>query len=155
MAFKSDKQRKGFYGNKGSQITTRKSGEGRAMNKSMQVYNLKRELKLEGFDPDTFDVESEIDASLRYNENKDRILNKVERNRERYSKHQIDDETLSFEKDQALDFHNQRSEISQRMDENKPAQTIITDKVIINNPMRLNKWYENPNRLDIQGVDDY
>lgn len=83
MAFKSDEQRRGFYGNRG-RTTTRGSGEGRVMNKGLQVYNIKRELQLEGIDPDKVDVESEVDMDLRYIKNLDNIIKKAERNPERY-----------------------------------------------------------------------
>ena len=152
MSFKNDKQRRGFYGSRGR--LNRGSGEGRVMNKGLQVYNIKRELQIEGIDPDKVDVESEVDMDLRYIENRNNILSKVERNPERFYGKRLDDDALAFEKDHAMDFHEQRSDISQRMDENKTATTIISDKQIIINPNVTNKWYEQPNRSDIQGIDD-
>lgn len=152
MGFKSDAQRRGYYGNRGR--LNRGSGEGRVMNKGLQVYNIKRELQLEGIDPDKVDVESEIDMSLRYSENRDLVLHKIERDPVRFYGKRLDDDVLAFEKDHALDFHEDRSEASQRMDESKTATTIITDKQITINPDVTSKWYDNPNRSDIQGVDD-
>lgn len=152
MSFKSDKQRRGFYGSRGR--LNRGSGEGRVMNKGLQVYNIKRELQIEGIDPDKVDVESEVDMTLRFSENRDNVLQKIERDPERFYGKRLDDDALSFEKDHALDFHEQRSEASQRMDESRTATTIISDKQIIINPNVTDKWYDHPNQSDIQGVDD-
>ena len=105
MSFKSDKQRRGFYGSRGR--LNRGSGEGRVMNKGLQVYNIKRELQIEGIDPDKVDVESEVDMDLRYIENRNNILSKVERNPERFYGKRLDDDALAFEKDDAMDFHEQ------------------------------------------------
>lgn len=154
MPFKSDRQRRSFYGNKGRTLT-RGSGEGRQMNKGLQVHNIKQELKREGVDVDKVDVEAEIDPVLRYGENKKNILAKINRNTERYYAQHLDDESLSFEKDQARDFHDQRSEKSRQMDESISAATIIDDREITKNPNVVNRWYKTPNRLDIEGVDDY
>ena len=101
------------------------------------------------------DVEAEIDPVLRYGENKKNILAKIKRNTERYYAQHLDDESLSFEKDQARDFHDQRSEKSRQMDESISAATIIDDREITKNPNVVNRWYKTPNRLDIEGVDDY
>ena len=152
MAFKSSAQRRGFYGSRGR--LNRGSGEGRVMNKGLQVYNIKRELQLEGIDPDKVDVESDVDMSLRYSENRDNILRKIERDPERFYGKRLDDDALAFEKEHALDFHEQRSDTSQRVDESRAATTIITDKQITINPDVTDKWYANPNQSDIQGVDD-
>lgn len=153
MAFKNDKQRKAAFANMG-RTTVRGSGEGRVMNKPMQVYNIRRELQIEGVDPDTVDVEAEVDRSLRYNENKDRIIQRIHRDPERFYRNRLDNEELEFEKEHALDFHEQRSELSQRLDENKSATVLITDKQITVNPHITDKWYERPGQSDISGVDD-
>ena len=101
------------------------------------------------------DVEAEIDPALRYGENKKNILTKINRNTERYYDKHLDDESLSFEKDQARDFHDQRSEKARQMDEGIQAATIIDDREISKNPNSVNRWYKSPNRSDIEGVDDY
>ena len=153
MPFKSDRQRRGFYGNKGRALP-RGSGEGKQMNKSLQVHNIRRALKREGVDSDMIDVEAEVDKSLRYTENKENIITKIKRDPERYYAQHLDDESLSFEKDQARDFHDQRSEKSQQMDESIQAVRTINDREITKNANSVNRWYKAPNRLDIEGVDD-
>jgi len=157
MAFKSDRQRKAAFANinKGSRTTTRGSGEGKQMNAGLQAHNLKQELKRSGIDSDKVDVQAEIDPTLRYGENKTNLMRKISMNTEKYYGESLDSDELSFEKDQANDFHSRRTEKAQMMDNSRQADEMITDRQITKNPVIINLWYKEPNRLDVQGVDDY
>ena len=137
MSFKSDKQRRGFYGSRGR--LNRGSGEGRVMNKGLQVYNIKRELQIEGIDPDKVDVESEVDMDLRYIQNLDNIIKKVERDPERFYGKRLDDDALKFKQRQAhYDFQKKhKSKLPNETDEqlmstytNRDKKTIFSDKYL-------------------------
>lgn len=134
------------------------------MPKKMQVLKLKDELKRKGISPDVVDLHALVDGKLSYPENLTNIMKKVSSNKKhilktsktashRKAMKQLDSLELQFEKDQALDRHMRRSHRSQALDESKKAKVVIKDKDIINNPNLLKKWFNNPNRYDIQGID--
>lgn len=136
------------------------------MPKAMQIYKMKQDLLKMDISPDTVDLESLVDGRISYSENLTNIERKIGRSHKlkqkgKYgkSKHKqilsvYDAQELSFEREQALSRHMRRSSKSIQMDERKRAHTILKDKDILNYPSKIAKWYKNPNRLDIKGIDD-
>ena len=122
----------------------------RQMNRNLQIYKIKQELKRSKISSDLVDVEALLDSSLSYTENKKKIL--IIANREK-KRPKIDSVALDFEKEQARAFHNSRSVPAQIADESKRSKKVIGDIMITGDPKILDKWYKDPNKYDIVGVD--
>lgn len=144
MRFKSPKQRKAVFAN---------INRPNVMNRGLQIHNIKGELNKRDIDTELFDVEAHIDSKLSYPENRDNILEQF-KHQANMRDEELDTQGVEFEIEQATDFHQSRSELSQEMDERKKAKTVITEKQIAKELNATDQWYEHPNKSDIQGVDD-
>ena len=144
MPFKSQNQRKAAFAN---------MNRSNVMNRGLQIHNIKGELNKRDIDTELFDVEAHLDSKLSYPENRDNILEQF-KHQGNMRDEELDTQAVDFEIEQATDFHQSRSELSQEMDERKRAHTIITEKRIAKELNATDKWYEHPNKSDIQGVDD-
>jgi len=136
------------------------------MPKGMQIYKMKQDLLKMGISPDTVDLEALVDGRITYGENLKNIERKIGISHSRKqtgtfskAKHKKtlnaqDAMGLAFEKEHAMDRHQRRSLLSVQMDESKKAKHTLTDRQILDNHPLLQKWYKQPNRYDIQGIDD-
>lgn len=145
--------KKGFGSYKEQQAAFANMNRPNVMNGGLQIHNIKGELNKRDIDTELFDVDAHLDSKLFYPENRDNILEQF-KHQGNMRDEELDTQGVEFEIEQATDFHQSRSELSQEMDERKKAQTVITEKQIAKKLNATDKWYEKPNKSDIQGVDD-
>ncbi len=111
------------------------------MNKNLQIYKLKKELKKYGIEPDTVDLEALVDPTLTYKENKANIFKQlgISPGQKAIKK---EDEIREIIK-QAQYYHEQRSERAKAVDEARLAKI----------PEDPELWFKYPGKYDLPGVD--
>lgn len=114
------------------------------LSKGQGIYNLEKVLKNRGIEPDTVDLDALYDETLTYAENKENILKQI------HLSGDIQDER-AFLVQQVGYVMDQRSEKAQDIDTSKRAQEVYE----IHHIAGVQDWLENPNRIDIEGVDAF
>ena len=116
----------------------------RVMPYRAQVSLIKHWLRRQGIDPESVDVEHEIDPKRSYRENLRKIKEKVMADRE-------------YELDEYLRYaemvHEHRSERAKALDEAKRAKVVIKPSVKFLDLIK--KWVKRPDRYDIEGIDAF
>ncbi len=124
------------------------------MPKRMQAYKMREELNRLGVSADLVDLEARIDGSLTYPENYRIVMRRYTRvdNKAKKSKSRgagISDIDLSY----ASQSHQARSRQARAIDESRTACKTFTLKQLHKNSELLQKWYNNPSKFDIEGID--
>jgi len=102
-----------------------------------------------GIDSDEVDVKSQIDESIGLDENLDRLEDQFETD---LRKDEPQGRVNSFENAlEAKEIHADRSKVARRVDNERKAKTQLIPGEMTN--PEFDKWKENPDELDIQGVD--
>lgn len=111
------------------------------MNKGLQIYKLKKELKKHGIDPDLVDLDALVDSKLTYKENKKNIFKLLGIGKK--GKKLDEDEILDALR-QALMYHTEfRSDRARIIDDAKVAKL----------PKKVQSWFKHPERYDLPGID--
>ena len=124
------------------------------MNTGLQKHTIKKKLRNRGINPDKIDLEAELDSTLSLPENIQNLEEKygrLERTgrsagaRQEKAKAQRRNQV----KREAESVHEQRPTLNQYIDQTKDAETTYRDPT----QRQMEKWKENPNKYDIEGVD--
>ncbi len=118
------------------------------MNKNLQVYKIREYLRKQGIDPQTIDVEHLVDSRLTYRENLRRIKKYVATRRDPTL-----EEALASALRYAAYVHSQRSEKSRRLDNKLRARNTIKPRPNSLTLAKIELWFKNPSRYDIEGID--
>ncbi len=114
------------------------------LSKGQGIYNLEKVLKNRGIEPDTVDLDALYDETLTYAENKESILKQI------HLSGDIQDER-TYLIQEVGDVMDQRSDTAIDTDIAKRSQEVYE----IHHIAGVNDWLENPNRIDIEGVDAF
>ena len=126
------------------------------MPKRMQAYKLRDEFNKMGIAADLVDLEALIDSTLSYPENYRNIIGQYKRadNKAKKSKTKASgysDIDLSY----ASQSHQARSLRSRMIDEARTSCKTFTENQLRKDISLLQKWYKNPNKFDIEGIDSF
>lgn len=127
------------------------------MPKRMQAMKLSDELRRLGISPDLVDVEALTDASLSYPENYRNVMSRYKRtdNKAKKSKATYLGCGSGLDLSYAAQSHKTRSPHAQRMDEAFLSKGTFTERQIARDCSKLLKWYKEPGRYDIVGIDAF
>mgnify|MGYP000498308316 CR=1 FL=1 len=116
----------------------------KVMNKSLQIYNLKKFLKKHGIEPDLVDLEALVDSKLTYHENKENIKKQLGiSDKSTVKPSDLEIQEIEEAIKQAQMYHEMRSERAQMMDEKKFAKL----------PKDPEAWFRHPEKYDLPEVD--
>lgn len=126
------------------------------MPKRMQVLKLQDELRKTGISADLVDLDALVDASLTYPENYRNIIGRYKRVDNKVQKSRpttfgISNVNFSY----AAQFHQARTPQAQRTDEATRAKRTYTERQVMSKPERMDRWFRNPGRSDIIGIDAF
>lgn len=114
------------------------------ISKNRGIYNLEKVIKNRGIDPDLVDLDALYDDTLTYSENKENILKQI------HLSDEVQDER-AFLTEAVGNTMDQRSGTSIDADNSKRASKTYK----IDHISGVNEWLENPNRVDIEGIDAF
>jgi hypothetical protein len=114
------------------------------ISKRRGIYNLEKILKNRGIDPDLVDLDALYDDTLTYGENKENILKQI------HLSEDVQDER-SYLVEAVGNVMDQRSGTAIDADTAKRASKTYK----IDHIAGVNDWLENPNRVDIEGIDAF
>jgi len=120
-------------------------------NKGFQKHTIGKMLKKKGIHD--FDLEAEIDETLNMRENIDKIEDELdlELRKDDPNSRDVRHRRRGSDKRQARNRHEMRSEQSQIVDESIRAERVLEPPL---SDREFDRWINNPNELDIEGVDD-
>jgi hypothetical protein len=124
------------------------------MNLGLQEHTVKKKLRNRGINPDTIDLKAELDSTLSLRENLDNLeekYGKLERTGRNFRARREEGQARRRELAQreAKSTHEERPPLNQYIDETKDAEKTFRDPT----ERQMNKWRNNPNQYDIEGVD--
>jgi len=124
------------------------------MNQGLQKHTVKKKLRNRGIRPDKIDLEAELDSSLSLSENIKNLEAKYGRLEKesrdfRARQERAQKQRRNQVKEEARRINQERSKYSRYVDATKDAKTTYEDP----SERQFNKWQENPNKYDIEGVD--
>ena len=122
----------------------------RLMPIGQQVAHIQRYLSNRGVSASKTAIEDYVSKDLHYDENKAAALNALLKQKAKKQHKYTDVETLR----EQLEAHDDaRSERAQLMDYKRCATNAFTIKELAEDPMKANRWFKNPNRFDVIGID--
>lgn len=126
------------------------------MPKRMQVLKLMDEFARMGISSDLVDLDSLVDASLTYPENYRNIASRYKKTSNAARKSRpttigVSNIDLSY----AAAAHQARSPQARNMDEATRARSTYTERQAMSQLGVLDKWFKNPGRADIVGIDAF
>jgi len=114
------------------------------LSKGQGIYNLEKVLKNRGIEPDTVDLYALYDGTLTYAENKENILKQI------HLSDEVQDEREDLIQEVGY-IQDNRSGRAKDIDASKRAQETYP----IHHVSGVRDWVENPNRIDIEGIDAF